>query len=172
MAAREGRVYFDEYDHGLGAGPNFWSYLRYHGQQWLAVPIVLVVCVGVWAVGVRLGKPVPRPVPVRADAVDYASAIARIYHQAGVHRLLGRTAVRDFMGELAHHLRLRPTALPADVLAAWKRRHPAGPGQEQTGRLQELLRGLVLLRRGEFSERDLLRWARAFDEFKAEVLRA
>jgi hypothetical protein len=172
MAAKGDRVYFDEYDHGLGAGPNFWSYLRYHGQQWIALPIVLVVGMGVWAVGVRLGRPVPRPAPVRADAVDYASAIARIYHQAGVHRLLGRTTVRDFMGDLARHLRLRPTALPADVLAAWKRRHPAGPGYEETSRLQELLRGVVVLRRGQFSEHELLRWARAFDEFQAEVLRA
>jgi hypothetical protein len=104
---------------------------------------------------------------VQTDAVDYASAVARIYERSGARRLPARALVRDFLAALTRHLRLRRNALPAEVLAAWRQRYPDESGQ----RLQELLRGVSELRRGDVTERRLLYWAQAFDRFQAEVLR-
>ena len=55
-----------------------------------------------------------------------------------------------------------------EVLAAW-RQHDPGPS---LSRLQELLKGVGELRRGGVTDRQLLAWARAFDQFQAEVLHA
>jgi hypothetical protein len=131
------------------------------------VPILLVVAVAVWRVGVRLGPAVPTPRGAHADAVDYASAVARIYHRAGARRLLARVLARDFLAPLTRHLRLRRTALPAEVLAAWRQRYP----EESVRRLQGLLRGAAELRKGNVSDRQLLGWARAFDAFEKELTR-
>jgi hypothetical protein len=164
-SAQGGKVYFDEYHHGLRAGGGFWGYLRYHGLQWTLLPILLVVAVSVWQVGVRLGPAVPTPRGAHADAVDYASAVARIYHRAGARRLLARVLARDFLAPLTRHLRLRRAALPAEVLAAWRQRYP----EESIRRLEGLLRGTAELRKGNVSDRQLLGWARAFDEFDKEL---
>jgi hypothetical protein len=164
-AARDGRVYFDEYHHDLRTGGGFLGYLRYYNVQWTLVPILLVVLVAVWRAAVRLGPAVPAPPPGRADAVAYASAVARIYHRAGARRLPARTLARDFLAALARHLRLRPTALPAEVLAAWQERSPG----ESARRLQGLLRGLAELRKGDVSDRRMLAWARAFDDFTKDL---
>jgi hypothetical protein len=166
-SARDGRVYFDEYHHGLRAGGGFWGYLRYHALQWALLPILLVVAVAVWRAAVRLGPAVPTPHEARADAVDYASAVARIYHRAGARRLLARVLARDFLAPLTRHLRLRRAAVPAEILAAWRQRYP----EESARRLQGLLRGAAELRKGNVSDRQLLGWARAFDEFQREVTR-
>ena len=77
--------------------------------------------------------------------------------------------MRDFTGGLTRHLRLRRTALPAEILAAWKRRHAADPSQ--AGRLEALLRVVTELRRRPASERQLLLHARALDAFRLEVPR-
>jgi hypothetical protein len=165
LHARGGRVYFDEYHHGLRSAGGFWGYLRYHNLQWTLLPILLVVGMAVWRAAVRLGPAVPTPKAVRADAVDYASAVARIYQRAGARRLLARTLARAFPAALTRHLRLRRAALPAEILAAWRQRYP----RESTQRLQGLLRGLAELRRGDVSDRQLLTWARAFDQFEKEA---
>ncbi|MBY0522473.1 MAG: DUF4350 domain-containing protein [Gemmataceae bacterium] len=166
LHARDGRVYFDEYHHGLRSGGGFWGYLQYHEQQWMLVPVLAAVIVAGWALMVRLGPPVPIAPEVRDDAVDYASALARIYQQAGVRHLLAKVLAREFMTALTRHLRLRRNALPAEVLAAWRQRDPG-----QAPRVQNLLRGVAELRQGDLSERRLLNWARAFDQFrKSEVL--
>lgn len=161
LHARDGRVYFDEYHHGIRSGGGFWAYLRYHGQLGVLLPILLAVAVGFWAVAVRLGPAVPRPGEVRADAVDYASALARIYQRAGASGLLAKGVARDFMATLTRHLHTRRTALPAEVLAAWRQRHPGPSGDELT----ILLRGVSELRLGAVSEKRLLEWTRAFDGF-------
>jgi hypothetical protein len=158
-------VYFDEYDHGLRSAGGFWGYLRAHNLLWAVLPILLVVGMAVWRAAVRLGPAVPTPKALRADAVDYASAVARIYQRAGARRLLARTLARDFPAALTRHLRLRRAALPAEILAAWRQRYP----RESTQRLQGLLRGLAELRRGDVSDRQLLAWTRAFDQFEKEV---
>jgi hypothetical protein len=163
--ARDGKVYFDEYHHGFRSAGGLWGYLRHHGQTLTFVPLLLAVAAGAWAWGVRLGPAVPTPRPAHADSVEYASALARLYQRAGARRLLARTLVRGFLDALTRHLRLRRNALPAEVLAAW-RQHDSGPS---AGRLQELLRGVGELRRPEVSERQLLAWARAFDEFQREL---
>lgn len=168
LHARDGRVYFDEYHHGLRSTEGFWGYLHHHDQQRALLPILLVVLAAVWAAAVRLGPAVPTPRDVRTDAVDYASSIARIYQRSGARRLLARALVRDFLEALTRHLRLRRSALPAEVLAAWRRQHPAASAD----RLQTLLRGVMELRKGGASERQLLTWAQALDRFQAEVLRA
>jgi hypothetical protein len=161
LHARDGMVYFDEYHHGLRAGGGFWGYLQYHDQRAALVPVLLVLGVAVWAATIRLGPAVARPPKARADALDYASAVARIYQRAGTRHLLAKGLARGFMAALTTHLRLRRSALPAEVLAAWRQQYPKDPSE----RLQALLRGVSELRRGDVSERNLLTWARAFDEF-------
>lgn len=166
LHARDGTVYFDEYHHGLRSGGGFWAYLGYHGRRLVLLPLLLVVAVAVWSRAVRLGPAVPTPRPPAADAVEYASALARIYRRAGARRRLGRTLARGFLEALTRHLRLRRTALPAEILAAW-RQHDAGPSLE---RLKNLLHGVGELRKGAVSERQLLSWAKAFDSFEREAI--
>jgi hypothetical protein len=165
VAARDGKVYFDEYHHGLRSGGGFWGYLEYHGERATLLLVLLVLLVAGWTWAVRLGPPVPTPMTDSADAVDYASALARLYQKTGTRRLLARTLVRGFLGELTRHLRLRRHAVPAEILAAW-RRDDSGPSLT---RLQTLLRGVGELRRGEVSERQLLAWAQAFGQFTREM---
>ncbi len=167
LDARDGRVYFDEYHHGLHSGGGFWSYLGYHGEKVTLLLVLLVLLVAGWTWAVRLGPPVPTPKTSSADAVDYASALARLYQRTGARRLLARTLVRSFLADMTRHLRLRRNALPAEILAAW-RLHDPGPSAE---RLQTLLRGVGELRRGEVSERQLLAWAQAFGQFTQTKVR-
>jgi hypothetical protein len=164
--ARDGKVYFDEYHHGLRSGGGFWGYLEAHGERATPLLILVVLLIAGWTWAVRLGPAVPKPTTSSTDAVDYASALARLYQKTGTRRLLARTLVRGFLGELTRHLRLRRNALPAEILAAW-RQHDAGPSLT---RLQALLRGVGELRRGEASERQLLEWTRAFGEFTKDFL--
>lgn len=161
LDARDGVVYFDEYHHGIRSGGGFWSYLGHHGEKATLLLVLVVLLVAGWTWAVRLGPAVPSPRPSGADAVDYASALARLYQRAGARRLLARTLIRGFLTGLSRHLRLRRQALPAEILAAW-RQHDAGASLT---RLQELLRGVGELRRGEASERQMLAWTRAFDQF-------
>jgi hypothetical protein len=160
--ARDGKVYFDEYHHGFCSAGGFWGYLGHYGQRLALVPLLIVVGVVLWRWTVRLGPAVPTPRTEQADAVDYASALARLYRRAGTRRLLARTLARGFLGALTKHLRLRRNALPAEILAAWGQ-SDAGPSME---RLKRLLRGVAELRKGEVTERQLLQWTRAFDEFQ------
>lgn len=165
LEARDGKVYFDEYHHGLRSGGGFWGYLESHGERATPLLLLIVLLVAGWTWAVRLGPAVPKPKTVSTDAVDYASALARLYQKTGTLRLLGRTLVRRFLGDLTRQLRLRRNALPAEILAAW-RQHDAGPSLT---RLQTLLRGVGELRRGEVSERELLMWTRAFGQFTNEI---
>ncbi|HWG43644.1 MAG TPA: DUF4350 domain-containing protein [Gemmataceae bacterium] len=165
LDAREGKVYFDEYHHGLRSGGGFWSYLGYHGEKATPILLLVVLLVAGWTWAVRLGPAVPTPKTSSADAVDYASALARLYQRTGARRLLARTLVRGFLATLTRHLRLRRNALPAEILAAW-RLHDPGPSMQ---RLQTLLRGVGELHRGEASERQLLTWAQAFGQFTHEM---
>jgi hypothetical protein len=77
--AEDGRVYFDEYHHGFRSGGGFWSYLRYHGQQGIALQLLLAAGMAAWAVGRRLGPAVPLPAVKQADGVAYASSVAGIF---------------------------------------------------------------------------------------------
>jgi hypothetical protein len=163
--ARGGKVYFDEYHHGLHSGGGFWSYLGYHGERATPILVLAVLAVAGWTWAVRLGPAVPAPSPSGADAVDYASALARLYQRTGARRLLARTLVRGFLGTLTRHLRLRRNSVPAEILAAW-RLHDPGPSAQ---RLETLLRGVGELRRGDVSERQLLTWAQAFGQFTREI---
>jgi hypothetical protein len=160
LDARDDEVYFDEYHHGIRAGSGFWAYLAYHGERWALLPLLIVLAVAAWAWAVRLGPATPTPPPVQADAVEYASALARLYQRAGARRRLARTLTRTFLGELTRHLRLSRTALPAVILAAWQQQTPAS-----ADRLQGLLRGVVELRKGDVTDRRMLAWARDFDQF-------
>jgi len=167
LDARPGRVYFDEYHHGLPSGGGAWGYLRYHDQQGSALQLLLVAAIGIWGVGVRLGPAVPVPRETRADAVAYASAVARIYQRAGVRHVLAGLVVRDFFVRLTKPLHLRATASPEQILAAWRKRHP----DESAKRLEELLRGTAELRRtasesAALSEHQLLTLTQALDDFR------
>jgi hypothetical protein len=165
LTARDGKVYFDEYHHGLHSGTGFWGYLEYHGERATPLLVLLVLLVAGWMGAVRLGPPLPMHKAATADAVDYASALARLYQKTGTRRLLARTLVRSFLGTLTRQQRLRRNALPAEILAAWRLHHP-GPSMT---RLETLLRGIGELRRGEVSERQLSAWAQAFDQFTREM---
>jgi hypothetical protein len=164
--ARDGRVYFDEYHHGFRSAGGFWGYLGHYGLRWALVPLLIVVGVVAWRWMVRLGPAVPTPRTEQTDAVDYASALARLYQRAGSRHLLARTLAVGFLGALTKHLRLRRNALPAEILAAWGQ-YDAGPSM---GRLKNLLRGVAELRKGTVSERRLLYWTQAFDGFIAECV--
>ena len=115
----------------------------------------------------RLGPAVPPRRADTADAVDYASALGRLYQGAGARRMLARTLSRGFLTALTKHLRLRRTALPAVILAAWRQQE--GPASAE--RLQGLLRGLAELRKPDLTDHQLLSWARAFDDFTRHMLR-
>src|SRR5207247_2747673 len=117
LDAEEGRVYFDEYHHGIRAGGGYWNYLRYHNQHWIVVQLVLLAGMGLWAVGRRLGPAVPLGPTTRADTVDYASSVARIYQKAGVRSLVAGVLARHFLAALTQHLRLPPYAEPGEILA-------------------------------------------------------
>ena len=163
--ARGGRVYFDEYHHGIRSGGGAWGYLRYHHQSGLLLQLLACAVVAIWAVAVRLGPARPTPVTHAADAVDYASAVARIYQQAGARHLLAALLVRDFQERLTALLKLRRSAPLVEIVAVWRKRFP---GAEALERLQELLRGASGLRAAaaqseRVPESELLRWARAFD---------
>jgi hypothetical protein len=173
LNARDGTVYFDEYHHGIRGGGGFWGYLALHGERLAVLPLLVVLVIAGWAVAVRLGPAVPTPRKARADAVDYASALGRLYQRTGARRLLARTLVRGFLDGMTRHLRLRRQALPAVILATWRQQHaPAAAGKDldpSTARLQGLLRGVSELRRGEMTDQQLLSWARNFDQFLAET---
>jgi hypothetical protein len=165
LHARDGRIFFDEYHHGIQASGGFWGFLQYYGQQLALVPLVLVVLVAIWAVAIRLGPAVATPHTTGADAVDYASAVARIYHRTGARRILARGLARSFLGRLGKALNTRPSAVPAELLAAWRQRHP----KDATGRLDRLLRTVGEMRAGDFTDGQLLAWTQAFDEFEQEL---
>jgi hypothetical protein len=169
MHARDRRVYFDEYHHGLHSGGGFWGYLRYHDEQWILGAVLLVIAIAAWSAAVRLGKPVSRRSESRADAVDYASAVARIYQRAGAHRLLGQALGRDFQKFLVRHLGLRPKALPVDILAAWSSKMADRKSKPGSDRLAELLRGVTELRKENVNDRRLLSCIQAFDQFRSEI---
>ncbi len=160
--AGDGRIYFDEYHHGLHSGGGFWGYLAFHGLRWILFPILITAGIAAWAVAVRLGPAVPLVQAKQADAVDYASALARIYQRAGVRGLLARNAARDFLTAVGKSLGLRRATVPAEVLVAWRRRNP---NAADAARLEELLRGVGTLRQDDVSERFLLAWARGADQF-------
>jgi hypothetical protein len=164
LDSRDRIVYFDEYDHGFRSAGGFWGYLGYHGAQLALLPLLLACLVAGWSVMIRLGPATPTPPPTQADAVDYASALARLYQQAGARRLLGKTLTRGFLAALTRHLKVRKTALPAEILAAWQPKDDKDPSKEQ---LKRLLKGVGELRRGNVPERALLKWAQEFDSFIA-----
>jgi hypothetical protein len=164
LHARDGLIYFDEYHHGIQASGGFWGFLQYYGQQIVMVPLLLTVLIAIWAVAIRLGPAVASPRTTGADAVDYASAVARIYHRTGASRLLARGLARNFLARLGRVLNTRPAALPAEMLAAWRQRRP----KEHAGRLERLLRAAGDMRRSDITDSQLLAWTQAFDAFEQE----
>ena len=173
-AAHDGVVYFDEYHHGFRSAGGFWGYLGYYGAQLALLPILIVILAAAWRVMIRLGPATPTPPAPQADAVDYASALARLYQKAGARRLLGKSLTRGFLAALTRQLKLRKTALPAEILAAWQppsvvARSPDRATTESKEHLKRLLKGVGELRKGNVSERDLLKWAREFDDFLAQM---
>jgi hypothetical protein len=160
-----GEVFFDEYHHGLRAPSGFWTYISYYREHLFFVPLLVLLGAATWAGAVRLGPARAEPRPPRADAVAYASALARLYQRAGANRLLARTLVRGFLDGLTRHLSLPRQTLPALLLAAWRRQHPGAASATQ---LEALLRTLAELRKGTVPTRRLLEAAQAFDRFIAD----
>lgn len=172
MDALEGRVFFDEYHHGIRSGGGYWDYLRYHNMHWIAVQLLVLLLAGWWAVGVRLGPAVPTPLASQADAVAYASAAARIYQRAGVRHLMAEHIARDFLAALTRYLHLRRSAAPREILAVWRQRYGADSAQA----LSALLNKASALQEpatssDRTSRRELLHWAREFDAFVNKLQR-
>ena len=103
-----------------------------------------------------------RPKPTRW--ITHPPLPASISRPAPVGGWRGRCA-RGFLGALTGQLRLRRNALPAEVLAAWRLHDPGASGE----RLQGLLRGVAALRKGDVTEKELLHWSQAFDQFRREM---
>jgi len=164
LHAADGRVYFDEFHHGIRTGGGFWRYLAFHGLEWVLLPVLLVLAVCIWSATVRLGPAMSPPAEGEADAVNYASALARIYQRAGVGHLLGEGLARQFLGRLMQTLRLRQTATPDEIVAAW-RVHTDNEPKDQADRLRGLLQRVGALRGGQPSERELLVLTRECDRF-------
>lgn len=162
------RVYFDEYHHGIRAGGGFWAYLNYHAQHWTLLPVLLAVAVAIWSMAIRLGPAVSPPPVQQTDAVDYASALARIYQGAGVRHLLADSVTRGFAAALTRHLGLRRAAAPAEILAAWGKRQEGAAPAAAVQELEGLLQGAANLRKAAVGDRQLLSWVRAFDRFIKE----
>jgi hypothetical protein len=139
LDAEDGRVYFDEYHHGIRAGAGYWNYLRYHHQHWIVVHLLLLAGVAVWAVGRRLGPAVPMPVVKQADGVDYASSVARIYQKADVRSLVGDSLARHFLDAVTVYLRLRRNAGPTEILATWRSRY----SKESAHELETMLNSIA-----------------------------
>ena len=159
-------VLFDEYSHGFRASSNFFTYLWRYRKEAFLIQVGVVLLVSAWAVAVRLGPAVPVPTGPKADAVDYAAAMARIYQKAGATEWLLGGLTRDFLAVVTSYLRLRRVATRQEVLAAWARRHPAAKD-----RLAELLAELDMLAgTREPPTRRLLHLARALDAFRHEFL--
>jgi hypothetical protein len=166
----DGRVLFDEYHHGIQSGGSYWDYPRYYNLHWLGLQLLAIVGLGVWAAGVRLGPPVRLPRPARADAVDYASAVARIYQRAGVLHETARHIARDFLSALTRYLHLHRTASPGDLVKTWQQRY----GAESVKEVASLVESAQDLREPRdpdrrLSRRELLHWARSFDEFLRRI---
>jgi hypothetical protein len=92
--------------------------------------------------------------------------VARIYRRARVRHVPARALAHGFLAKLTRHLRLRPTASPAEILAAWRKQHP----DPSALRLEYLLRGTAELHRvaageADMNEEQLFTWAKALDEF-------
>jgi len=165
LDAEGGRVYFDEYHHGIRSGGGYWNYLRYHDQHWVVLNLVLIAGMALWAVGRRLGPAVPMPVTKRADGVDYAGSVARIYQKADARPLVASVLARHFLDTLTRHLRLRRSAEPREILMAWRARY----SQESTGRLDRLLEAVERWEDGAAPGREtLLATAQALDAFVEE----
>ncbi len=170
LDAVDGLVLFDEYHHGIRSGGGFWDYLRYHGLHGAALQLLAVAGIALWAVGVRLGPAVRLPRPRRADAVDYASALARIYQRAGVQGQLARHMSRDFCAAVTRYLHLPRSAGATEVLQTWRQRHGAESVRELTALVQaaESLSHRHVPER-HYTRRELLHWARRFDEFVGRI---
>jgi hypothetical protein len=165
VASPDGRVFFDEYHHSIRSGGSYWDYFRYHQMHWLVLQLVGVVGIAAWGVAVRLGPARATPLATHADAVDYASAVARIYQRTGVHRLLAQHLVRDFIAALTRLLHLRPTATP-EVIHSTARHRLGSSTANVVGQLLHLATQLqdVDSPKWQYSRRDLLSCARQFDQ--------
>jgi hypothetical protein len=162
LDAVDGRVYFDEYHHGIHSSAGFWSYLRFHHQQFVMVHLLLAALVGFWAVGRRLGPAIPQPRVQRTDGVAYASSVARIYEKADVRPLVAGVYARHFLQEVTRRVGLRRSSLPAEILAAWRRRD----GDRDLADLRGLLETASRWRDGaRAAPKEMLETARRFDAF-------
>jgi hypothetical protein len=168
LDAEEGRVYFDEYHHGIRSGAGFWSYLRYHSQDWIVLQLLLVGGMVWWTFGRRLGPAQPMPIIKRADGVDYASSVARIYEKADARPLVAGSVARHFVAAVTARLRLRRGTAPAEILKTWRKRH----GEKSASVLARLLPAAIELRKSPPPKSDpLLVLAREFDGFLKNELR-
>jgi hypothetical protein len=162
LDAQGGRVYFDEYHRGIRSGGGYWNYLRYHDQQWIILHLLALGGITLWAVGRRLGPAAPMPVVQRADGVDYAASVARIYEKADARPLVAGIYALNFLDALTSHLRLRRSAGAAEIVAAWKQRY----GAETSRELPQLLDAAHAVIQGENgSAKYVLALARRFDAF-------
>jgi hypothetical protein len=172
LDAVDGRVYFDEYHHGIRSGGGYWSYLRFHDQHWVLLHLALVAGLALWATGRRLGPAVPSRPQAQTDGVDFASSVARIYEKADARPLIAGVLARHFLDTVTAHLRLRRLAAPGEIMVAWRQRY----SEKSAQRLDDLLRlALALAASAEPGQTpaalDLIATAQKVDAFVQRYIR-
>jgi hypothetical protein len=168
LDAVDGRVYFDEYHHGIRSGGGYWGYLRFRDQHWVLLHLALLAGLAAWATGRRLGPAAPLQPRAQTDGVDFASSVARIYEKADARPLIAGVLARHFLDAVTAHLRLRRLATPQVIMAAWRQRY----GQEFAQQLADLLRWAEVLGAGPDhtpAAPNLMATAKAFDAFAGRL---
>ena len=130
LDAQDGKVLFDEYHHDLRAESGFWEYLRYHGQGWAVLPVLLFTAVAIWSVALRLGPPTAVAREPGGDAVAYAGGVVRILRLAGAAAIAGSRPGTGLPQALSRTLRPAPWRPPGG--SAGDMEHAAPPGDRRT----------------------------------------
>lgn len=139
MDSINSRVYFDEFHHGIRSSGSYMDYIRRRKLHWIGYQLLCVVGLWLWMSSFRLGNAIRKEKPVQEDAVEYATAAARIYERAGIRSKLAEGMARDFLDRLTKHLRLRRNVGEQEILSAMQRRH----GPEMTQELAPLLKKVL-----------------------------
>jgi hypothetical protein len=100
-----GSIWFDEY-HKRNVDRSLVAYLRERSLAPLMIYALLLVGLGFWRTGLRLGAPEPLVADERRDSGEYIRAIAELYRNAKMSREALGTIFTDFRKRLIGALRM------------------------------------------------------------------
>jgi len=166
VATRGGRIWFDEWHHGLRenpatlVGPGDWLRFTAAGRSLLFV--VLVVFLALVLRGRRFGRPVPlsRETARRAP-LEYITAIANLNRRAGHRRAVLGQYHQQLKRQQGHRYRLDPTLHDAEFVARLARFNP----KLDANALRQLL---TRLQRSTVSESEMIQLAAEVAEWTKE----